>query len=93
MRESEGASEGGVRGGRGLSRDELGVVVGQQAELLAPPGQEGSQGAVGVVRHGGLVPVRPHLQTDQSHTDAQGPVVLRGVRERSALSTLGPDDI
>ena len=70
--------------GPGHSRDELGVVVGQGAELLASPGQESCQHAVGVVRHGDLVPVRPHLQTDQSHPDVQGPVVLgEGSRGRS----------
>lgn len=50
--------------GRGRSRDELGIVVRQSAQLFASPWQERRQSAVWVVWDADHVPIGPHLQTD-----------------------------
>lgn len=54
----------GVGKGRGGSRDELGIVIRQSAELFASPWQESCQSAVRVVRDTDHVPLGPHLQTN-----------------------------
>lgn len=62
--------------GLSYSREELGVVVLLAGLELLPPLQEGPECGVGLLVHDALVPLRPHLQANQGHSDVQGPVEL-----------------
>ena len=62
-----------------FSPDELGVVVRFLGEELGfPPVQELVERGEGILRHGTLIGVAPHLQAHQGHPDVQGPVELQG---------------
>lgn len=56
------------------------ALLGKQ---LAPPTKKGPQGRVRILRNFTLIPMRPHLQADESNPDVQGPVKLKRHREAS----------